>query len=127
RSVGEGGSGLMAAAVTGGAPEESPTGASEAMARPRTPAVRNSAPPSGTNKRRPAPRASIARDTLFALSGRTADLPPAVRSGQAAAVTRPASGRGMLLGGAVSTDALGSCIPDLPASSDVFVWMRNQG
>src|SRR5256885_17246152 len=104
RSVGEGGCGLMAAAVTGGAPEESPTRASEAMARPRTPAVRNSAPPRGTNNRRPAPRASIARDTLFALSGRTADTLPAVRSGHAA-VTRSASGRGsMLLGGAHSTD-----------------------
>src|SRR5689334_20576826 len=80
--------------------EDEDCGASDAMARPRTPAVRNSAPPRGTNSRRPAPRASIARDTLFALSGRIADPPLAVRSGHAA------------------SDALGSRT-DLLASSDV--------
>src|SRR5205807_10052662 len=81
-------------------------------------------PPTGTNIRRPAPRASIPRDTLFALSGRSGrpgNLPPGGRSAHAA-VTTSVSERGKVLPGAAAgdlTDSLGSRMPDLRASSDV--------
>src|SRR5687768_9578529 len=84
------------------------SGASEAMVRPRPPATRNSAPPSGTNTRRATPMASFAPDTVFALSERVGN--PAPGCGLLhAALTRSAPGRGKeLLGdtGGGSNDAL---------------------
>jgi hypothetical protein len=101
-----------------------PAGASEEMARPRPPATRNSAPPRGTNNMRAAPRANITPDTVFALSRRRGNWLAGGGSDHAA-VTPPASGRGNERTGETGEGSAESCMPDLRASSTV--WMRNQG
>src|SRR2546423_8590599 len=75
----------------------------------------------GTNNSRVTPRASIALEKVFALSGRVGN-PSAGGWSVHAAVTTSASGRVKVrLGGAPgdSTDALGARIPGLRVSSDV--------